>query len=440
MCLHKIKVNSYSEYGVKAGFVPCGKCMECRRNTAKQWSNRLDIEIDKNVTRKGWKLGFATMTYREEMLPKIPRMYFKLTGQEYKKIYCFKYEDIKRFTDCLRNWLYRDYGLKDGLKYFIVCEKGEKYHRPHYHALLMWEPRISYETMYMAIEDAWRGTQNVIRQNKLKRKRRDLGIIAPFKSFEVTNKQAISKYVSKYVCKDLSFEKELEYLNKSQLSRKKRNKLRHFEPFHKQSLRFGLLENEELVKAYEQGVTTTYNQKIENAPEYIKNKLLFRTYKYYDIKAHKERTAKIYSEYFWNNKETVYRKKFEAIKKRYETMANKEYWEANREKGQQQASGELNCTTIIKEIGAEELAKFTVLWYGVPYWKCRKGKTDGETLISRYNPCGDLENREQLAGNYYTLMTRAVETVNSYVKMNNIPKDTEEQQLIREIQDFFKKY
>lgn len=389
---------------------------------------------------KNWLCGFVTLTYRPEKIPYLPKKYFKYSGVPYEKITVFNYEHINKLTRCIRNWLWREYKEKDAVRYLIVCEKGtEGTHRPHYHGVFIWKPIVDYKTMYLAINDAWRGTQNVIRQNHLKKKREDYGIISPYKSWEVRNKAATAKYVSKYVCKDIGLEKELKEIKKECLTRKNRNELRHYEAFHKQSLGFGRLENEELERAYERGVESAITQKLETLPEYNKNRLLTRPYKYYDLTKHKERTIKIYTKYFWDNKESIYLESEKKLTAKYEQLGSLEYWQRIRQKDEQKGSGETEAVEIVKKYGARELAKFEILYYGVNYWRCQEGKTNGEILIRRYNPIAWSEEPTINAA-YYAKMTRAVERINDYIRMGAIPKEREQERKLRELKEFFKEY
>lgn len=107
------KPNHFSnEY---AGFkLPCGKCIECRLEYARQWAVRCVHEAQihpENV--------FLTLTYNEENLPK------KL--------------EYKHFQDFMKR-LRKAYG--DNINYFVTGEYGEKTKRPHWHAIIFnWSPK-----------------------------------------------------------------------------------------------------------------------------------------------------------------------------------------------------------------------------------------------------------------------------------------------------------
>lgn len=97
-------------------FVPCGKCLACRLNRRNEWVRRLQVETWTNPD-----CGFATLTYRDEDLP---------------KDYMPCKHDVQCFIKRLRN-VTRDYGINIGnLKYFIVSEFGSRRGRPHYHGVI----------------------------------------------------------------------------------------------------------------------------------------------------------------------------------------------------------------------------------------------------------------------------------------------------------------
>lgn len=94
--------------------VPCGKCIACRINRTTMWTNRLLHELGE------WKEGssFVTLTYDEDYLP----------GNN-----SLVKSDLQKFFKRLR----KDLDLEDRkIKYYACGEYGEKYGRPHYHAII----------------------------------------------------------------------------------------------------------------------------------------------------------------------------------------------------------------------------------------------------------------------------------------------------------------
>lgn len=94
-------------YIANVGEVGCGKCRACRVAKTREWAVRLLHE------QTGWdKAVFLTLTYNEENRPE-----------------GLSKRDLVNYFKRLR----RDDAV---FKYFAVGEYGEKYGRPHYHAIL----------------------------------------------------------------------------------------------------------------------------------------------------------------------------------------------------------------------------------------------------------------------------------------------------------------
>jgi len=89
--------------------LPCGKCIECRLEYARQWAIRCIHEAQMHPEN-----SFITLTYSDENLlsPKL------------------QYEDFQNFMKKLRHQTSNEIG------YFVTGEYGEKTKRPHWHAIL----------------------------------------------------------------------------------------------------------------------------------------------------------------------------------------------------------------------------------------------------------------------------------------------------------------
>ena len=102
LCTHPIN----DSHGRK---LPCGRCISCRVNRTQEWGIRLRHEL-------GYYPGslFLTLTYNQDNLPD------SLVPKD------------------LQLWLKRFRKELDGrkIKYYAVGEYGERYNRPHYHAIV----------------------------------------------------------------------------------------------------------------------------------------------------------------------------------------------------------------------------------------------------------------------------------------------------------------
>ena len=90
--------------------LPCGQCMSCRLNHARMWSIRISHEASTHLHNV-----FLTLTYDDEHLP--------VDNSVHKR-------DLQLFFKRLRKSL----GTK--IRYFACGEYGDKFGRPHYHAIV----------------------------------------------------------------------------------------------------------------------------------------------------------------------------------------------------------------------------------------------------------------------------------------------------------------
>lgn len=104
--------NIVSKEGVIGYLVPCGRCINCRRNKSFRWSRRLLMESD------GYKddaMQFLTLTYDDNNLPADGKLH---------------YEDVQAFLKRLRK------SCPAKLRFFCAGEYGDTFGRPHYHIIL----------------------------------------------------------------------------------------------------------------------------------------------------------------------------------------------------------------------------------------------------------------------------------------------------------------
>ena len=64
-------INASSPFAPKELFIPCGNCTECRQVYRTGWRIRLQHDLETYV-KKGWKIGFFTITYNQNNLPVLP--------------------------------------------------------------------------------------------------------------------------------------------------------------------------------------------------------------------------------------------------------------------------------------------------------------------------------------------------------------------------------
>lgn len=135
-CLHPTKV--------REKLFPCGKCPVCRQNMRQSKGDRFTLAAAFNI-KNGGSNYFVTLTYEDEHLNycRAPNCH---DGEWFP---CFNKNDIKLFFHYLRRKGY-------GVTYFVTFEYGEEFHRPHYHAILLFEKNISLIEARLLIQDCWK--------------------------------------------------------------------------------------------------------------------------------------------------------------------------------------------------------------------------------------------------------------------------------------------
>jgi len=97
--------------------VPCGTCILCQQEKARQQAVRIAHEAQLHEEN-----SFVTLTYRQDAEPPNGSL---------------RYEDLEKFLKRLRIALWRKKGTR--LRYYAVGEYGDKTHRPHFHACMFGE-------------------------------------------------------------------------------------------------------------------------------------------------------------------------------------------------------------------------------------------------------------------------------------------------------------
>ena len=92
--------------------VPCGRCVNCRRNKSFRWSRRLLMESDGVPSDD---MCFLTLTYDDEHLPPDGELH---------------YEHVQKWLKRLRKQCPRP------LRFFLCGEYGDLFDRPHWHIIL----------------------------------------------------------------------------------------------------------------------------------------------------------------------------------------------------------------------------------------------------------------------------------------------------------------
>lgn len=329
MCIQYIKLKTKNEYGTKYGYMPCGKCVDCRKKMQNAWKFRLNSEFQDLKKRKGWNVGFVTLTYNDSNKPIIPKCVFE-DDKQYRAIACFNKKDVRDFVLKLRQYCKYHYDFKNGdnMRYFIASEYGDITKRPHYHMIIAWPSRVSYEVMHGLIKKFWKNSKGD-----------DLGMVFPrdyrgdhngyrdCKPFEIVGD--ISKaltYVSKYVCKDLSFINECKDIKFFENMRLYQN----CQPFHMQSQSLGYeviknMSDEEKREVLINGMSLQGDGELYQIPLYIKNKIVFDNYYVIDEKG-KRLVKRKASEFFEKYSQEMFEEKAKFYTKFFAESSSAQYY------------------------------------------------------------------------------------------------------------------
>lgn len=149
--------------------VPCGQCLACRIRKRGEWVTRMLME-----SYVSGMPHFVTLTYNDHALPMedgVPILYRK---------------DLQKFFKRLRRNIHYANKYPSKIRYYACGEYGEKYYRPHYHAIIWglpfdedpaeliqsaWHPeRLGYSSVYEADVRRFRYTAGYVTKKLTKDK------------------------------------------------------------------------------------------------------------------------------------------------------------------------------------------------------------------------------------------------------------------------------
>ena len=398
-------------------FVPCGHCDECRRAEKSGWSFRLGLELQKCID-SGWELGFCTLTYNDEHVPHIPFECFKY-GYEYTDLMCFDKNQMRKFVRNLRTRLFDDYNVT-GVVYFLGSEFGEnRTKRPHYHFLIAYPPKkINYKQMHALIVDLWHDNGYIFPEKPDPTRVYEDGLEKPFKVDTSKGAYLCAKYVTKYVCKDIGFQK---YLNQcSFVSRDSQGvKVPKFNlfgvletekdgspvyetayqvfkrcrPFHLQSRSLGWsyfqnMRDIDKLNALKIGVKFLGEENRQKLPVYIKNKIIFDN-KYilkYDCRGNEKRMVlREANQFFLNHSEEIFNLKVKGYEHLFESMQEETFW-TTRKVNLSTFHLAQSCFASLYDIGMSngDIARCFLAYYKVSHKYCYDYEKMSLVWLQRY--------------------------------------------------------
>lgn len=303
MCLQNfnIKSRSYDFFDSSSSYVrrlqnsavtnvyaPCGFCEDCNIKNQYSWAWRLSADVQYRL-RQGWLCGFVTLTYDEGHLPRLPQYFENGCENPMYNEPCFLKQDIKDFIGYIRKIGHRERGLTD-LLYFVAGEFGKVTQRPHYHAILCWDPKFySGEEMHALIKKYWYENEETHRgfitpKDFLGGENRKSGKkILPFLIHDSAHAVKSAFYCAKYVTKDIYFMRNFD----GRLTKEELKELKEFLPPHIQTKSLGSLSIRDMNERQKldlllNGSCEIGESSLKRPPQYIQRKLCFKPV-YYDV-------------------------------------------------------------------------------------------------------------------------------------------------------------
>lgn len=476
MCVQFMKIKSRNEYAPKFAFVPCGKCEECRQSANNQWFFRLRSELDW-CRKNDWKVGFFTLTYSEDKIPRLPEEFVKRVDLIAEKglPYCFSRYDVRTFIDNIRKRLHETYGIK-GIKYMICAEYGsdpKRTQRSHYHGL------IAFPSYYEDI-DKMTGEVTRVQFNP-----RDLfqlihsqwsphGFVFPrdflggidshgyrHKPFLLeTDVANAARYAAKYTCKDIGY---FDHLAAYGVDFKDRH-LKPYKPFHIQSRSIGLgfLANkstDELLKLLRNGVDFVGDKYRRSIPLYIRNKILYTpSYSYTPVKngdwfydfvedkwhyrkgqgTYRRLVGKEATQFFKDNLTQIFNQKKEYYSELFREMQTLDFWTSRGLEARNLAVQRCLSATATPE----QLAEGFLAYYGLPAHKCFAVPPEQMYITRfmrqfRWTDQANYDNPPLVSDSYYRFINRSLGYFVGCLE-NAQRFDVERRRKAKRVSDFYK--
>lgn len=415
MCLSLYNIKQNTFLGVNNGgkthvFAPCGYCEDCARTAQYSWAWRLTSDLQYYVKERGYKVGFITLTYNEESLPRIPYKY----GKDIAGMSCFSKDHTNKLILYLRKTLHRDFGCKEFL-YFLASERGPNgTHRPHYHLIIAWDPSCGLTAfeLHKRIRHWWSEDIDYRERepwgNVVVRTRKALGFVTPrdlmggekkrdgttILPFEVNTMDNLLKsafYTAKYVMKDIYFMREIKDKVPPELL--KSPSFKNYLPHHRQSKSLGFhgiasLSDAQKIELLLRGKNLLSSNKLSMPPLYIQNKLLFKpcyiigqpTKEYPNGKRYSFRQAtQFYNDYF----NLIFDNKVKYYVTLFEKMGDVQYWldsiDESKLNGDSPRDWALSMASYVrfndcKELFGCSMAEAYLTYYGMHYRYCYQDK------------------------------------------------------------------
>lgn len=421
MCVTRYKIHRKSALFASLGknyvFAPCGKCEDCRKHTQYAWAWRLTSDIQYAVEKKGYKVGFITLTYNDAHLPRFPAFTDVASVPEnpLAGLPCFSKEDTENLILYIRKVSNRDRGIKDWL-YFLACEFGPATQRPHMHMIISWPSEsvkvvrergtgcVKSRTRYVNdaayvhelirhywVEYACKGFVSPDTPQGGKSKRSGKKYL-PFQVGSLADCMNSAFYTAKYVTKDVYFCSDMlqrlrdairlhscDLYHLDEQVKAVWNYLKPWLPHHRQTKSLGFqsvasLSDAEKIKLLNVGKSFLGSDKLSLPPMYIKNKLMFKPCYFVDSKGNRLVKQEC-TDFFNRNFAEIMDKKEKYFAALFESWKDDQYWLSSGLSPEHAADAAwfVRMNDVFDKFGCS-LSQAYIYYYGLPWKMCFKSR------------------------------------------------------------------
>lgn len=419
MCLQYIRIPHSSEsVSYKFGksskrcvFAPCGHCDDCRKKMQYSWAWRLTSDLQYYVQTKGYRVGFITLTYNDESLPRFPACYEGVAGQP-----CFSKQHTERAILYIRKKMFEQYGATNIL-YFLASEYGKKTQRPHYHLLVAWPARstqvvqvngedvtiehdISAAQVHELIRHYWCDDFESSLTKKIIRKgfgfvcpatplggesKRSGKKILPFEVVDLNSCMMSAFYTAKYVTKDIYFMRTI----KDKVTSEEYKELKQWLPHHRQMKSLGFdsvacLDDCAKINLLTKGRCFLGGNRLMLPPLYIQRKLLFSPCYIVDFNGNRLCRDQA-TDFYYRNFDLITSKKVSYYDTLFHAMKDSSYWTSSG-----LSAEDATCASLFvsdndrRDLFGCSMAEAYLHYYGRPWRYCYVDKKLTEMMAHHY--------------------------------------------------------
>lgn len=455
-----IRHNNYKpswQGGKRYCFAPCGVCADCRRKYNYAWAWRLTSDFQYCVGKMGYQVGFVTLTYNPQSMPKFPETLSDGLSCPVAGEFCFSREHTLKLMDYVRKVSHKEKRLV-GTRFLLSSEYGETTARPHYHLLIAWNPKLA-DAAYMhrliarywsePLKDKWgnelRPALGFVTPKDLQggESKRSGKKIMPFVVGSQTEVLKACFYASKYCAKSLAF---IDVVNK--IPKKYWRELKEYFPHHRQTKGLGSiglesLSDSEKIDLLERGKVLLGDNRLFLPPLYIQNKFLFCNKYIFDDNGNRLCKREC-TDFYKRNFDAIMKFKISYYDTLFSKMGTNEYWK-NTGVNDAEVFRRVNFESVDVAAGVaqffrdnDQVEKFGckmseayIYYYGVPYSFCFVDKR--LSFINRYRfPAYTYSSVPLISALHWNNIQKFFDYLMSFAKWQKVSTEDREPPKVRE--------